>query len=172
MKKVVLFTIMVMCLFSCSPSKEDKAKALIKEYLKENLKDPSSYQPVSYSQLDSIFFPYIDTEEGKELFDLGGMTGKFHEKSHEFELASLEAKFKIEYEALQDSVEYYKKKSEEFEELFKENEENYKGEFIGWIMSHQYRAKNSFGALDLDGKDFYFDKELTKIVPAYGKTKK
>lgn len=37
-------------------------------------------------------------------------------------------------------------------------------EFVGWSVSHTYRAKNGFGALDISTDTFYFDKELTKII--------
>lgn len=156
---------------SCSQSNEDKAKTLINEYMKENLKDPSSYEPVSFSQLDSLFFPYIDTDEGSKLFKLGGMSGEYYKKASEFRHAEIYAKTRAEVDMLNDSIKYYEQKSKEFEEIFKENSKNYEGEFIGWKLNHEYRAKNGFGALDLDRKDFYFDKELTKIVPPYGRTR-
>lgn len=171
MKRSLFIITVIAILASCSSSNEDKAKALIKEYMKENLKDPSSYEPVSYSQLDSLFFPYIDTEEGGKLKELGGMTGTYHKKAFDLELASITAKTRAERELLEDSANYFKRESEKYELLFKEKDKEYKGEFIGWIMGHEYRAKNSFGALDLDTKDFYFDKEVTEIVPPYGKRK-
>ena len=37
-------------------------------------------------------------------------------------------------------------------------------EFIGWSISHTYRAKNGFGALDISTDTFYFDKELTMVI--------
>ncbi len=169
MKKIIPVLICALYVIGCTTSNEDKAKALINEYMKDNLKDPSSYEAVSYGQLDSLFFPFIDTEEGRELFDKRSPTGVFNKEARRYELAAISAKTRAERELLEDSASYFKREIEKYESLFKEKDEEYKGEFIGWIMSHEYRAKNSFGALDLDTKDFYFDKEFTEIVPPYGK---
>jgi len=55
MKKVLLLTLIIGCFLSCSkPTKEDMAKDLIKKYMIENLNDPKSYEPISFSKLDSI----------------------------------------------------------------------------------------------------------------------
>lgn len=166
--KKILFLFLIVSLIGCSSSKEKKAKALIKEYMMENLKDPSSYEPVSFSDLDSIFFPYIDTEGGSQLWELGSVTGKIYEKAHQFELDAIIAKTIQETKILEDSAKFYKAKSEEYQKLYEKNEASYTGEFIGWILDHRYRAKNGMGALDFAEETFYFNKDVTEIVTPYG----
>lgn len=167
MKKFFLLTILTTCLLGCS-SREDKIKTLIKEYVKENLKEPSSYEPLSFSVLDSTFTSYFSTEEGKMLYDLGSYFGEYYKKYDKFDSLSFAAFKKPhsfdKYLSLKDSAKYYRKKYEDAYMLYKENEKNFKGEFNGWRVTHKYRAKNGFGILDFENMEFFFDKEVTKIV--------
>ncbi|MCD8030050.1 MAG: hypothetical protein LUF85_04275 [Bacteroides sp.] len=50
MKKLLVVLFVSLILAGCSDEK--KAQRLIKQYLKENLNDPSSYKPVSFGELD------------------------------------------------------------------------------------------------------------------------
>jgi hypothetical protein len=50
----ILLTATTVFLTSCSTTPTDKAQASVKSYLKENLKNSSSYEPVSFSQLDTL----------------------------------------------------------------------------------------------------------------------
>lgn len=169
--KKLLITFIAIIFISCASSKEEKAKKIIKEHLMQTLKDPSSYDPVSYEHLDSVFSPYIDTDEGRRLFNLGGITGEYSKKGSEYHNKAMVSKTRHELDIYGDSSTFYMEKAEEYEKLYKKNEKNYKGDFIGWIMKHKFRAKNSMGGLDFDEQYFYFDKDVTKITPAYGKTK-
>jgi len=161
----VLVALMAVCLFSCSPSKEDRAKKLIKEYMMENLKDPSSYQPVSFSKMDSVYSSYLETEEYEKLYGKNGLQSIFKMKSMEFEAQSSVAETKKETVRLLDSALYYSKKYDELESVYSEKVNSYQGkEFIGWSLNLKYRAKNSFGGLDFGEKYFRFDKDVTKIT--------
>jgi hypothetical protein len=42
--------------------------------------------------------------------------------------------------------------------------DSYRARFIGWSMTHLYRAKNLGGNYRLVNESFYFDKDLTKVV--------
>ena len=52
MKKIALICIVVV--FAACGSPEKTAQKLVKDYLKENLKDPSSYLPAEFGHLDSL----------------------------------------------------------------------------------------------------------------------
>jgi len=56
MKKLyfLLLTITTVYLTSCSNSPTDKAQSSVKSYLKENLKNSGSYEPLSFSKLDTL----------------------------------------------------------------------------------------------------------------------
>lgn len=169
--KRTIFMIIAIALIGCS-TPEKKAEKLIKEYMQTNLKDPASYEPVSFGKMDSLFEPYIATKEGRELFDLSGITGFYGQKTSKLRMQIATAKTRKELDVLEDSINYYLDKAKEYEKLFDENDKNYTGEFVGWVMEHKYRAKNGFGALDLGEENIYFNKDITEIVKPYGKRRK
>ncbi|MES1221633.1 MAG: hypothetical protein ABUT20_39400 [Bacteroidota bacterium] len=53
MKKILLFFILL--LFACSQTNEQKSAIAIKKFLQNVLNDPSSYEPVDFGKLDSLF---------------------------------------------------------------------------------------------------------------------
>ena len=64
MKKIYLTLFLVVaCIMSCSKSPEDKAKTSVKIFMKENLKKADSYEPISFSKLDTL--DKADTSETK-----------------------------------------------------------------------------------------------------------
>lgn len=68
MKKVKLMMMTLMMLsflgvVSCSKSPTDKAHSSVKSYLKDNLKDNVNYEPISFTQLDTLKTP--DTTDTK-----------------------------------------------------------------------------------------------------------
>lgn len=60
---IILLTATSMCFNSCSNSTIDKAQSAVQGYLKENLKEPDSYEPISFTQLDTLEKP--DTSDTK-----------------------------------------------------------------------------------------------------------
>lgn len=54
-----------MCFASCSNSPTDKAQSAVKAYLKENLKNSGSYEPISFTQLDTL--KQADTSDTKQI---------------------------------------------------------------------------------------------------------
>ena len=160
MKNLFALFIISLLLANCAKSitDEDRAQSLITQYMQENLKYPSSYEPTPI-KLDSMFNPYAFTKEGEELRGLMGAGGEYSKKAHE-----LRRKGIVEGVSYSDSVAFYENLSEEAERLYKKNEREYKGEFIGWRVIHKYRAKNGYGAMDVFEKSFLFDEEITTVV--------
>jgi hypothetical protein len=56
---------MTVYLISCSNSPTDKAQSSVKSYLKENLKNSETYEPISFSQLDTL--KKADTLDTKQI---------------------------------------------------------------------------------------------------------
>ena len=50
----LLLMVTIVYLTSCSNSPQDKAQSSVKSYLKENLKNSGSYEPLSFSVLDTL----------------------------------------------------------------------------------------------------------------------
>ena len=53
MKKLLLFSVCMAILCSCN-SNQKKAERLVKQYMKENLDDYKSYEPIKFSELEPI----------------------------------------------------------------------------------------------------------------------
>ena len=49
--KKLLFITLVFILSSCSVTDQQKAESAVKDYIKEQLDDPSSYEPISFTDL-------------------------------------------------------------------------------------------------------------------------
>lgn len=63
--KIIILTAIAIYFASCSNSPTDKAKSSVKRYLKENFKNPDSYEPISFTQLDTLELP--DTSDTKQI---------------------------------------------------------------------------------------------------------
>lgn len=153
MKKNIITFMVAALAISCTPptpTPEQKAQALITDYIMTNANDPKSYEAVSFGTLDSTFVSFYASDRYKEL------------KKQEIHFDSLwrhhldKANF--------DSCTFYSNKKSEVFKMMTNEAGTYKGEHFGWMMSHRYRAANGFGAITLGTTTFYFDKELTEIT--------
>lgn len=64
-KSILLLIVTIVFLTSCSNSPQDKAQSSVKSYLKENFKNSGSYEPISFSVLDTL--KNADTSETKQI---------------------------------------------------------------------------------------------------------
>ena len=169
MKIGVFILALIIILGSCS-SPEGKAKKAIKEKLKVTLHDFKSYEPVEFGTLDSLFSDVTSSSEYEVL-----------KSKYEAWIRQAEKEYKADQEEIQkaiydgntshipiineyslvprckDSAHVYAVKMQTFEDSFKPR-------FIGWSMTHLYRAKNLTGNYRLANESFYFDKDLIKVA--------
>lgn len=165
MKKIISLSLVILTfVFISCTSREKKAQKLIQDYLAANLNDASSYEAVEFSKFDSLFSPYFNTAEGKDLWEKAGITGTFHKRAHELKIAVIYENDPEKISLYEDSIKIYEQLGDEYETKYNEKEKEYKGDFIGLSMTHKYRAKNKLGAFVLKSHTFDFDKEITKIT--------
>lgn len=191
MKKVILlFVLLPILIASCEQTKEAKAEKVIKKYLKETMDDYGSYSPVSFSEIKIVksewkvpkelemehefLLDYIklltqagyevditsdadyyikDLEKYSDKEFLKHINDKFTDKVDVKSLSSGKAKDKalwLEFKHYRDTI-YASKKS-------------FQPEFIGWKMTHKFRAKNRMGGTELNKVEFRFDKDITKVI--------
>lgn len=153
MKKAFILLLSVVCLSACEKSNEDKAKEAVDKYLKENLKDPSSYEFMSIGTIDSTYSRVADEPQYKDGIakaedNLAKARLLVYDNTPEAEMQS---------KALLDESKSIMKKVEEFTI-------SYKPSFNGYKVNHKYRAKNSYGALNISEQTFYLNKDLTEVV--------
>lgn len=154
MKKLLLSLFITLSILSCT-SPKDKAEKLIERYLKETLDDPTSYESVNFSNLDSLFTtPYQTNDEYRKYFDL------WSENESEFSIAPDSTISMRSGEELVISQKIAKECDLKMDSIRKK----FTKEFIGWEMKHSYRLKNELGQKKIYLFSFKFDKDVTTIM--------
>ncbi|MCR8560111.1 hypothetical protein KXD93_20840 [Mucilaginibacter sp. BJC16-A38] len=162
MRKIVL--VLFVLLSSCSFSDQDRAESLVKDYLKKTLNDPDSYESVSFGKLEPNYDTFISSSpEGKRLEktenQLDSIATIYRTKADSISTYSLgNTTLLNEYTALSKS---FRRKGDSVGQIIEVKEKNYQGPLIGYTITHTFRAKNGFGALELNTKDFMLDSKLT-----------
>ncbi len=191
MKRIVLLLIALLAMGSeiNAQTRFEKAKVAIRNYLRENLDDYKSYEPVRYSKLDSLFTSIEDdfsfnvefdrvhncTQRLKEL----GLDLSVNESDERIDrmiasansiLAQIEAEpnkyvvgaatnFKLQKIELESLKRY--------NSYLKKAMDNFKPKFVGWKMKHKFRSKNTYGGTTLGEYLFEFDKNIKVINMKY-----
>lgn len=160
MKKSLIVMIVAIAFCACG-SPEKTAQKLIKDYLGGNLKDPNSYEVISFGGLDSTFSSVYSNPEFKELNEKCRI---YRDSAHLASLESIMAETREQILELDEVQKKYSQLEQETESKMNAIRATFKGELNGWKMVHKYRAKNGFGALDIYEQTFQLDKELTKVT--------
>ena len=179
MKTIVNILLIVVVLSACNKSPEQKAEVLIKDSLKKTLYKPETYKPVD-TKIDSAFAPYDDPkiyEIVNEFANLGNKCMSLEEeiKDEEREIAIYSGPYQSEYakyniKNAQESIENKKGELEKNLEKVKEiltqfNEINSKGKiFIGYKVTHNYRADNNSGNTLIGNNVFFIDKDFKEVT--------
>lgn len=140
MKKILLFSLAVICLMSCSQSPDNKAKLLIRESVEKALVHPESYKPLE-TVVDSAFAPFDDPA--------------FYEKTLEI--------CKMNIGELDDSQVAEVQRC--IQELIGMMGTEYR--FIGYKDTHCYSAQNDNGEALPHEKVYILDKDMKTILAEY-----
>lgn len=174
MKKLLLATVFILfanLIYSQqSKTKLDKAKLLIRNEFKETMNDYSSYAPVSYSDVDSLFTSIWDDENFITTYV--NPTIKYMDEVNRV----FTNKISITYDAkpvlknIKETPGNYNEDSvfnlemfDNYQSLMYGRIKSFKPEFIGWRLTHKFRAKNAYNATVLYDYEFKFDKDLSKV---------
>lgn len=135
------FLIFLFCtvLFSCASKSDDKVEASIKSYMKQNMNDFNSYEPVETSKPDSFYLFYNQTAAGRA------------------EWAKVDNHDPTDLLATPDSAITPDSLDRLTEKTIKSKT------FYGWKVFHKYRAKNAVGATILSQDTFYFDRNFQLV---------
>ena len=131
-KRLSWILVAAMVLVGCDT--REPYQRIIEEYLKQHLKDPSSYECVEFGS------PKIITPMSRALVETTrrSLAGEFPADSISSKLDQIKAYF------ISQGTEPY--------------------DTLGWEVHHKYRAKNSYGALDLEEVVYILDKSQSKII--------
>jgi len=154
MKKIFSISCIVF-IASCSTKKDLNITLLAENYLKNEMKDPSSFQVIKSNIVDTIMMSAWLKEHYK--MDTAMIAKTIRENKIDIDLQFFEKseeKEKEDYQkVLNEKVNIYRQNSiSELSEL-----QALKTDSIFYItVNINYRAKNSFGALDVDSKAINF----------------
>ena len=151
MKKYLFLFVSLLLLVGCVKSDDEKAEQLVKEWLMNNINDPSSLEIISIEPIktDSVLNYRDDINYKMKERDIVSAI-HYATKSYDEGFSELAKKYGNEVKA-------YEKDLEQIKERFKPYS-------MGKITTVRYRAKNELGALVIEEKFFRFDDEMKKIV--------
>ena len=186
MKKVILlFVLLPILIASCEQTKEAKAEKVIKKYLKETMDDYASYSPVSFSELTMVKTEWeLPKELEPEFKKLVEIAEKINKTGYSINTTS-DANYYLkdfiypEEDYVRHIKEEKKKKEtlsrrskqkalwlefKHYQDIIYASKKSFQPEFIGWKMTHKFRAKNRMGGTELNKVEFRFDKDITKVI--------
>ncbi|MBR4275572.1 MAG: hypothetical protein IKQ32_01215 [Prevotella sp.] len=177
MKRILFVTFAIMALVACQ-SNEKKAEALVKAELMKSLYKPDSYKPIE-TTIDSAFAPYDDPAFIEAILDLGKMNIEYQELEEKVKRAKssmaiwsgpYQSAFgrneyqeaKDEYDEANTKIEKLKRKGKkQFEKVSTMLADERK--FVGYLVTHNYRADNNAGNTLIGNSVFFVDKDLKEV---------
>lgn len=187
MKRLIILFFIVVVAISCIKTPQQKADNLIKDYMKRFLFHPDTYNP-SYTVMDSAFAPYDSPEFFNCMDEIIELSDKYEQVSIKMKLAKSDMSIwqpdgyyhtAFARNQYQEAKEKYDKYSDELEKLEKEkmsiiakgkqiieNANKSKDKFIGFKVTHSYRADNNAGLTIGGSMIFIIDKNISKILYA------
>ena len=158
-------TIMFFLNISCTLTNQQKAERLVKQYLEKSLNDPGSYESVSFGTVTAFYDDYKDTtaqgkQWEKEASKLYHLAEKYHllgDSLHEY--GGFDDKRGDKYFSMGDD---YFAKARKISEKIELKNSGKNGDLLSYTITHTYRAKNAFGALTLETRDFHIDDKFTE----------
>lgn len=186
MKKIVLFSIAILSLVSCVRTPEDLANSLIRERVKNTLFFPDSYEAIE-TVVDSAFTPKDDPafyDKALELYNLFTVVEACRSEADRAErvmniwknpyldgLGQVNYKqSKKNFEKYSEQVKYYTSKIEQEKDYLQEII-NVKPKFIGFKVTHKFRAKTNSGNVMIGEKVFITNEDMTQILAGYDSDK-
>ena len=181
MKKIVLLGVAALVFVSCTLSPEKKATSIVEKAVKASLYHPNSYDPIGIV-MDSAFSPMDDPdffEKTLKLYELGiemeecNSEMKYAKSSMMIWSNSWDAYSKNEYNQHKEEYEKYSAKMETLQKKGEKLDKEMKGiielgrNFIGWKVTHSYRAQNNAGQTLIGKSVFILNPEMNQILASY-----
>lgn len=182
MRKISFLLFIAVVFTACSQSPEQKAQKLVEEQIKKSLYHPETYEAVE-TVLDSAFAPKDDPavyEKALKLCKLAIAAQEYDEKMKHAKSSMaiwsgpyMSAYGRNEYNEAKEEYELYEGKLNEIkgkiEKVYKDIEKLAEPgrHFIGFKVTHKYRANNNSGNTLIGNHVFLLDEKLENILAEY-----
>ena len=165
--KSIFYLVLILFTASCQ-SNTDKAQKLIKDNLYKTLHDFTSYEPIEFSQLDSVYSTIESTGAPqllKEANALADSAQKLLKASRIFEESRKEyhfcdSMFLVTTRSADSLLEISNRIITKADSISL----NFVPIFCGYRMTHRFRAKNSEGNFILTDNEYFIDKNITTAL--------
>ncbi|MBD5346513.1 MAG: hypothetical protein HDR92_05220 [Bacteroides sp.] len=161
MKKLI-FLILILSLYSCSKSREDRAQTLIKTHISKHLPNFSSYEAIEFGSIDTIPVHWDET------FQYAWLMQDYELKTFAMERAidlSRKQSRLTDSAELEREVREYKQALHEIEDSLASLRANFEFDTTYVCMRHKFRyfdeeEKQHY----IVSETYYFDKDLSRLV--------
>jgi len=157
MKKVIVLAIILLSLYSCT--RQNTAEKAVKEYLKNNLDDFKSYDPVEFGKLIPNTIRFDDSKIGKPISDKY-FEYKRSKQSWEYLKEQGDPEKLFIPGQIDDSLKFYNNKVNEYKPIYDKASKNYKEITDGYVIYHKFRSAQKDGNIEIKSYVFYMDDEL------------
>lgn len=160
--KNIFIIILPLLLLLAACNNDKKAAATIREYMRQHSDNYNSYEPVSFSKLDTSFQYYIGTAAQLQL---SALTDSFDKESEKYALL-----LKSDRIPMQEKRQVYQKLQVVQDTIFAlvdssmRAEKNFKPFMRGYYLEHTYRIKNKTGTTELKDEIFILNKTLDSVI--------
>lgn len=163
--KIMMMALMMCSVFTSCSSTEERLEESIKSYVQSNWNDADTYEPISFSDLDTSFV----CSECSEILKEKTQNSSYLDSSSKCSELTITFLNNSESDSKIDSLkkrrdyfmELYDKNSKEIDQKYKiAKERNNNVEIDGYAVTHKLRIKNKKGVLQVQEWRFFFNKDL------------
>ncbi len=159
MKKTLLLIFICLGLISCSKTPKQIIEGKVKSFIIESLDDPGSYQSVSFTDIDTIWTKFDESQEGEKL-STEYHNAAFQLRQAELNMNSDDAKRIYPGAVFEDSIKYYQKLSDSLKPIYDKKLSEFNSVPESFYIEHVFRAKNKLGGILKENIIIYFDENL------------
>lgn len=140
---------------SCQNNDHDKSHNVIVKYIKDNLGEPDSYDPIEWDSIKPVFILKRETSAYLDINDsisklLSDMDESFRQNNGRPILTLHDSVYRI--------VNKLKSQQRKYERGVDSSI------IVGYSIRHRYRAKNKHGALEVMNRDFELNKNMDTVI--------
>ena len=148
------------------------AEKAVKKLVCDNLYYPNTYDPVK-TEVDSAFYGYMLDPDcinaAVELIDLRSKyesaKSTYDEKANDVKVFGGSGVFRhlrVERDDAAAEMKELKPKIEKYESIIKNRDDSKDGKFVGWVITHRYRAANSNNVVSFGEVLYVLDQQMNE----------
>jgi hypothetical protein len=148
MKKILLVIAAIVCFYGCN-STEYRVRDIVKEYIKDSIGDPNSYEAGEFGELYTVYATKFDTS---------GYDAQIKQYADEREKLLRDGKNAEANEMLDKILQIQEQKQKEAQAFAPNTDVSV------YFVIHTFRANNKYGALTKSYYKYTIDKDFSRVL--------